>query len=675
MIPHQLSSNIEKIFEIKEKIHTNKYYDHFNINNNYNISPNTISIVMTSSNRSKQTYYTLDSFKNSIHKNIHVIIVDDSTTDPVQVNTLVTYPFYIDFIRIKRDKKEWINPCVNYNIGFLFVKGEKIIIQNAEVFHVGDVLDYVNKNVVEGQYLAFDVRCSKNFHTNDLIYMKNKHSIDIYDDSQLFIEEWYQSAKGLPYGDRQLHFLTAIHANTFKKVKSFSFDYAFGVDYDDDDFLFRIKIANICTLSISNETSKCGGIHLYHSISHDSWAKNISSNDSLHSIKKKYFESFKKYIELSDSKEAYNKATIQLGIKKPVVVTITGIRPDFIRMSMIFKELDNNFHHILIHTGQHYDTLLSDVFFQELNLRTPDYILNSGKESSNHYEQLSYLSSSIPSLLKENNISPDLILFLGDSNSASVSLPLKKEGYKIGHIEAGMRSYDKRMLEELNRTVCDHCSDILFVYHEDYKQQLAKENITKNVFVVGNTIVEPFMLFRDSIIKSTKLNNMILLDIHRPENFNYVTRLIYIFKFANKCIEKYKIPVKMLYFKRLHDMIQNNSLDIGKIEMVPLMSFKEYLSTVYNSRFIISDSGTGQEEPALLNTPVVVPRDFSERPQSYENNCSIKFAVEDDNSEEVFQWIHDIESGTKKIDTNWLGDGQTSKHVTKHLQEYFLSSN
>jgi len=150
---------------------------------------------------------------------------------------------------------------------------------------------------------------------------------------------------------------------------------------------------------------------------------------------------------------------------KKTIITITGIRPDFIRMSEIFKKLDNNYNHILIHTGQHYDTTLSDVFFKELNIREPDYILNTGKNSTNHYEQLAYLSINIPKLLIDNNIIPDLIIFLGDSNSAAVSLPLKKEGYKIAHIEAGMRSYDKRMLEEINRTVCDHCSDILFVYH------------------------------------------------------------------------------------------------------------------------------------------------------------------------------------------------------------------
>ena len=105
------------------------------------------------------------------------------------------------------------------------------------------------------------------------------------------------------------------------------------------------------------------------------------------------------------------------------IVTITGIRPDFIRMSEIFKKLDVHFHHILIHTGQHYDSLLSDIFFEQLNVRKPDYTLNTGKSSSNHFEQLAYLSVEIPKLFETKNIKPDLILFLGDSNSAGVSFP------------------------------------------------------------------------------------------------------------------------------------------------------------------------------------------------------------------------------------------------------------
>lgn len=355
---------------------------------------------------------------------------------------------------------------------------------------------------------------------------------------------------------------------------------------------------------------------------------------------------------------------------KKTVVTITGIRPDFIRMSFIFKKLDKHFNHILIHTGQHYDSLLSDVFFLQLHIKKPDYVLNTGKESKDHFEQLSYLTKEIPKLFKENSISPDLIIFLGDSNSAGVSFPLKKEGYKICHIEAGMRSYDKRMLEELNRTVCDHCSDILFVYHEDYKKQLERENIFKHVYVVGNTITEPLKMFEKEIIKNEKKKDLVLLDIHRPENFKYPERLISIFKFANLCIEKYQLPVKMLYFKRLVDSINKFNLDIGKIDIIDLLPYKEYLNTIYNCKFIISDSGTGQEEPALLRTPVIVPRDFTERPQSYENNCSIRLDLNNDNFNHIFDWINMIENNELELKTDWLGDGNTSDLIIEHLNNF-----
>ena len=176
------------------------------------------------------------------------------------------------------------------------------------------------------------------------------------------------------------------------------------------------------------------------------------------------------------------------------IITVSGIRPDFIRMSEVFKRLDEdgNINHTLIHSGQHYDSLLSDVFFKDLNIRQPDYNLNTGKETTSHYEQQSILSTKLIKLIQNNNLSPDLILFLGDSNSVLASIPLKKEGYTIGHIEAGMRSYDERMLEEINRKACDHVSSLLFVYHEDYKNNILKENISKDrIHVVGNTIIEP----------------------------------------------------------------------------------------------------------------------------------------------------------------------------------------
>ena len=394
------------------------------------------------------------------------------------------------------------------------------------------------------------------------------------------------------------------------------------------------------------------------------------------------------------------------------IVTITGIRPDFIRMSEVFKKLDKEFNHILIHTGQHFDTYLTDIFFQQLHIRPPDYTLNCGKESKNHYEQLSYLSVKVPELFREKNIKPDLIVFLGDSNTAALSLVLKKEGYTICHIEAGMRSGDKRMLEEINRITCDHCSDLLFVYHRNYLENLKMENITENVHIVGNTITEVLNKFKDQLtVDPSEQNTMILVDIHRPENFKFPDRLQGIIDFAYLSGIRYNLPVKILYFKRLDEALREYNISLKNIEMVPLMGYKEYLQTVLKSKFLISDSGTGQEEPALLGIPVVVPRDYTERPQSYYNNCSVRLKLSDsgrrsrpnsgggeirqqEHHQHCWKWLETLgkdylSSGIASrplrglehseslnrpdgagIKVEWLGDGEVSRKIVDQIQNF-----
>ncbi len=347
------------------------------------------------------------------------------------------------------------------------------------------------------------------------------------------------------------------------------------------------------------------------------------------------------------------------------VVTITGIRPDFIRMSELFKKLDNQpwCNHILIHTGQHFDRLLSDVFFEDLEIRKPDFNLNIGGANKPHYMQQAELGPKIIEVLKNNNIKPDIILFLGDSNSVLASVPLRKEGYKIGHIEAGMRSYDERMLEEINRKVCDHVSNFLFVYHENYKQKAINEGILEEkIFVVGNTIVEPLRRIADLSYVGTKSH--ILLDIHRPENFKYKDRMEKIISFANYCIEKTKKPVIMLNFPRTLQYIKEYKIDLKNIEVVDLMGYKNFVKSMQDSLFIISDSGTAQEEPALLNIPVVVPREYTERPESVQNNNSIMLNL-DSNYDEAINWLLNREISY----SNWLGDGTTSEKIINILLE------
>lgn len=358
-------------------------------------------------------------------------------------------------------------------------------------------------------------------------------------------------------------------------------------------------------------------------------------------------------------------------MKTKTICTVSGIRPDFIRMSEIFKALDANFNHTLIHTGQHFDNMLSGIFFKELEIRRPNFTLKIGGEGKEHFHQSADLSIKLIELIRKEKLHPDLIIFLGDSNSVTAAIPLKKEGYRIAHIEAGMRSGDKRMLEEINRTVCDHCSDYHFVYHEDYKENLIAENLPgKNIHVVGNTIVEVLKKNSD-VLEGSPKGDYIVLDIHRPENFKYKNRMQNILTMADQIQYIYGIPVKMLNFKRTLEHIKMFGISLRKIEVVDLMSYRDYLKFQYNSKFIISDSGTAQEEPALFNKPVIVPRDYTERPQSVKHNCSFMVNMNDlkyaalHAASDVVDWLDHRES----MSIDWLGNGCTSELIMEHLKK------
>jgi len=351
------------------------------------------------------------------------------------------------------------------------------------------------------------------------------------------------------------------------------------------------------------------------------------------------------------------------------IVTITGIRPDFIRMSKVFEKLDQNFEHIMIHTGQHYDDELSEIFFKQLKIRKPDYILDTGKNSSNHYEQLSYLTKEVIYLLKRKKIKPDYILFLGDSNSVMVSAPLFKEGYKIAHIEGGMRSYDRRMPEEVNRVICDYVSDLIFVYTPLYKERLIKENKSPNqIYVVGNTIVE---VVKEYMPKGQRTRNYIVADIHRNENLKDPKQYNHILQYLDLLGAKTGLEIRLVKFNRALRLIENYNLLKGKkyINLVGPYGFIDYLSLQYNAYGVVSDSGTSQEECPLLGVPVAVPRNFTERPESLENGNSILVGESEPINKMVNKTIKFFESySISKEKIKWLGDGKTSEKIINILK-------
>jgi len=290
-----LLSNRQKIAYIKRNLKTGIFYQHTRIQKQA-LTPETVSIVMTSSNRSKQTYYTLSTISRDRYKNVQVILVDDSTSDPISINILQSYPFTIDFISILPHKKMWGNPCINYNIGFQFIEGGKVIIQNAEVCHVGNVVEYVHTNVSDNSYMIFDVKTTEGLQYNDIVYSRSMINTDIYSDKEVFAgDSWYQSAL---HRNARFHFLTAVTRETFNKIGGFSYDYSVGNAYDDDDFVLRIDSLGIHTTSVEHKHVKCGGIHLYHTPSEIAWGSKLPLNDLVFEEKKKHYEKTGQYKEI-----------------------------------------------------------------------------------------------------------------------------------------------------------------------------------------------------------------------------------------------------------------------------------------------------------------------------------------------------------------------------------------
>jgi len=330
------------------------------------------------------------------------------------------------------------------------------------------------------------------------------------------------------------------------------------------------------------------------------------------------------------------------------IITVAGIRPDFIRLSEIIKRLDAaDCEHILVHTGQHYNDELSGIFFRDLDLRLPDHNLCAG--GGNHYEQLSTM---IPRFLNDLKGSldprePHKIVFLGDSNSVLMAPFLKKEGYTIAHIEALMRSGDMRMLEEVNRICCDSVSDLLLTYHSDYLPY--GDKLFGEKVVTGNTIVEPTAKYMPKVPRTGK---HILVDIHRPENFRDEDRMVRLFRMLRRLATKEE--VFLLAFGRTMNAIHRYGISLGQIETIPLMGYKAHLEMQDASKYIISDSGTDQEQACLLGVPVFVPRDFTERPQSVHNLCSTMLDVKNlaEDMSDTFAGMSIMMS--QRMRSNWL---------------------
>jgi UDP-N-acetylglucosamine 2-epimerase (non-hydrolysing) len=295
------------------------------------------------------------------------------------------------------------------------------------------------------------------------------------------------------------------------------------------------------------------------------------------------------------------------------IVTIFGTRPEIIKLSALIPLFDDEFDQILIHTGQHYSYIMDQIFFDDLQIRNCDYTLNVG--SGAHAQQTGKMMMLLEDILIEEK--PDAVVVQGDTNSTlSGALTASKLNIPIVHIEAGCRSFDKKMPEEINRIVVDHISKYLFAPDQNAYNNLIREGISKdNIFLVGNTSVDACFRAMD-IFKSRDLKKFIededyvLLTLHRQENTSFMG-LNEILKAVNKISENIKVifPVHL----RTKEVIKENKIEVNSnVIMTDPLGYKDFIGLIASSNFVLTDSGGVQEESVILNIPCLILRDTTE---------------------------------------------------------------
>lgn len=311
------------------------------------------------------------------------------------------------------------------------------------------------------------------------------------------------------------------------------------------------------------------------------------------------------------------------------VMTVLGTRPEIIRLSIVIELLDKTVDHLLIHTGQNFDERLDAVFFEELNVRAPNE--NLGVRGASFGEQAGLILSGVEALLRKHR--PDRLLILGDTNSGLSAIVARRLGVPVYHMEAGNRSYDDRVPEEVNRRVIDHASSVLMPYTNRSRENLLREGFpTNRVLVTGNPIKQIIDRHADRIERSRALEDnglaprkYFLATMHRAENVDREDTLRSLVTAFRNLSKAYGMPVVCSFHPRTRSTVERFGVDIrgDGLRFVPPLGFFDFIRLEQNAFCILSDSGTVQEEACLFGTPNVTIREVTERPETIE--CGSNF--------------------------------------------------
>lgn len=334
-----------------------------------------------------------------------------------------------------------------------------------------------------------------------------------------------------------------------------------------------------------------------------------------------------------------------------------------------FKKYHDKIQHVIVHTGQHYDQMLSDVFFKDLDLPQPDYSLGIGSES--HARQTAKIMIEFEKVLLAE--SPELVIVVGDVNSTlGCAIVSAKMGISVAHVEAGLRSFDRTMPEEINRILTDIVSDFLFVTEQSGVENLKKEGVPDSkIYLVGNVMIDSLLYHRAQIRKSTiltqfnlKPNTFTLVTLHRPSNVDSREGLRRIIQIMKSLSERSKIvfPIHPRSRKMLdHHGLSEEISSINNLTLVDPLGYLDFQKLLENASLVITDSGGIQEETTFLSIPCLTLRENTERPITVEIGtnelCGNDVSLVIERSLEIFKGVR------KQGSVPYLWDGKASERI------------
>lgn len=336
-------------------------------------------------------------------------------------------------------------------------------------------------------------------------------------------------------------------------------------------------------------------------------------------------------------------------MKKLKVVTVVGTRPEIIRLSRVMAALDDYCEHILVHTGQNYDYELNEIFFQDLGIRKPDHFLNAA--GSTGAETIGNVIIGVDRVLAE--IEPEALLVLGDTNSCMAVIPAKRRKIPTFHMEAGNRCFDMRVPEEINRRIVDHTADINLTYSTIARDYLLREGLSPDMVIkTGSPMFEVLNYYREGIEASDVLSRLglekgkfFVVSAHREENIDSDKIFTNLVQALNTVAEHYGYPVIVSTHPRTQKRVDAMGVKFHEnVRLLKPLGFKDYNKLQLDSKAVLSDSGTINEESSILNFPALNIREAHERPEGMEEASVMMVGLE---AERVMQGLHILENQSR----------------------------